>query len=676
MKRICSIVLIALFLFSLVACTAPAQSESAPSEAAAAAHAEDEWAIYWYLCGSNLESDFGAATADLEEMLAVALPQNVKVVIQTGGSDSWHRDDIDPEKSQRFLAENGELTLLEEQEIQNMGDAQTLEDFLRFGAEQYPAKRTMAIIWNHGGGSLRGAAFDDQFEKDALSLAEMHEAFTAVFDENSENPPLDIIGFDACLMATIDTAATFSGIAQYMVASEDVEPGVGWEYEGWMSAFAETPSIDPLDLSIRICDSYMLGVEAGMWPEAVDSCTLSVTDLGEVPALLDAYDAYGRRALETAASDPALVNHIGQVSREVENYGGNTRWQGYTDMVDLGDFAAKTADLFPEENEQIQQALQACVAYNTRGAYHENSSGLAAFYPYSGTVDDIATFAELSPSRAMAYFYEYSLTGAVSEEGMAYLEEMDISSLPELENVLTAGWSGAPLTMNEEGYITLDLGESAQDILSTIRYELLFFDADEGYIALLGLDDDIVANWETGVFEDNFRGVWGSLDGSVCFMELSHYNDRYNYYSVPVLLNDEEYSMEVVYDFDEETFFIEGLRAPSDESGAASRELIQLQEGDVVTPLLMGAPMDNSSGLSFWTGTAVTVTADTAFYETPLDDGDYALRFVMEDSQGNTASSKTGYFTVENGEVFANTVGFPTEAINVTYSQQSDEAAS
>ncbi|MBQ2739375.1 MAG: hypothetical protein IJF36_04000, partial [Oscillibacter sp.] len=47
---------------------------------------DQTWAIYWYLCGSDLESWYGCANADLEEMMAVTLPENVQVIIQTGGA--------------------------------------------------------------------------------------------------------------------------------------------------------------------------------------------------------------------------------------------------------------------------------------------------------------------------------------------------------------------------------------------------------------------------------------------------------------------------------------------------------------------------------------------------------------------------------------------------------------
>ncbi len=651
--------MLALLLLLLTACTGQSDIASG-SETAPMAEDTTEWAIYWYLCGSNLESDNGAATEDLAEMLAVVLPDNVKMVIQTGGSESWHREDIDPEKSQRFLAENGSLTLLEEQEKQNMGDGQTLEDFLRFASENYPAERSMALLWNHGG-SLSNISYDQQYEMDSLTLPEMREAFTAVFEENEEDPPLDIIGFDACLMATVDTAATFADLASYMVASEDLEPGMGWGYEGWMKTLAENPSVDPLTLSKSICDSYLLGIENSPWPQEVDTATLSVINLGEIEALLQAYDAFGRRLLELAAEEAAFVNHVGQLSRGVENYGGNTRWQGYYNRADLGDFATKTARFLPEESAQLQAALEACVDYNVRGAYHPHSNGLSVYYPYSGLPEEVLSFAEVSVNEAIAHYYEYTITGEVSEEGEAYLNEMGIESLPELENINTAGWQDAPLTLNDQGYITLDLGESAQDILSSITFELYAIDEEHDMVILLGMDDDMVADWENGVFEDNFRGVWGSLDGSLCFMELYAYNERYNYYTVPVLLNGEDLNMQVAYDFELEEFFIEGLSAPADESGAAGRDLLQLQVGDVVTPKLMAASLQNGGAFTFIAGEEITVTANTRFYETDLENGDYVMRFVMEDSQSNTAYSSKGFITVQDDEMFVNTTGIPVD---------------
>ncbi|NLT14644.1 MAG: hypothetical protein GXY05_09910, partial [Clostridiales bacterium] len=121
MKKIFSSLLALCMLLSLAACgggevTAPPPEQPAASEAAASqAAAEADWAVYWYLCGSDLETNGGFASGDFAELLEVTLPDNVKVVIETGGSSAWHNDFVDPSKLQRFVYESEGLKLVDEQ---------------------------------------------------------------------------------------------------------------------------------------------------------------------------------------------------------------------------------------------------------------------------------------------------------------------------------------------------------------------------------------------------------------------------------------------------------------------------------------------------------------------------------------------------------------------------------
>ena len=75
---------------------------------------DGSWAVYWYLCGSDLETEGGCATTDLEEMLQVELPENVNVVIQTGGAVEWQNEYMDSTVIQRWLYNSEGLQLLEE----------------------------------------------------------------------------------------------------------------------------------------------------------------------------------------------------------------------------------------------------------------------------------------------------------------------------------------------------------------------------------------------------------------------------------------------------------------------------------------------------------------------------------------------------------------------------------
>lgn len=648
-RKCLSAVLALLMLLALAACGAGENEPTGEPTTGKNVASDTEWAIYWYLCGSDLESNHAAATNDLAELMEVKLPEHVKVVIQTGGTSAWQNDVISADKLGRYVYDHNGLQLIEELPSTSMGDGQTLKDFLAFGKENYPAKRTAVVFWNHGGGSVSGAAFDELYGMDSLSLAEMQQAFAETFGENPQNQPVDVIGFDTCLMATVDTAYTFSGIGKYLVASQEVEPGNGWLYSGWLGALAAAPDMEPLELSKVICDSYVQGCqEVG----TEDNITLSVTDLSKVSGLIAAYDDFGKEALASAVENPAFFAHFSKIAGSIENYGGNTREQGYTNMTDLGGLAVKSSELLPESSGNVSAALADCVVYKVNGKYRPASAGLSCYYSYNGDVDDFNAYAGIGPADSFKYLYAYGLTGELSEQGMDYIAQMNYSALPELMTLNSVNWQDMPLTVDENGNATLTLGSEAANILSSLTFELYYADTEEDVLLCLGTDNDIVADWEQGVFHDNFRGVWGSLDGALCYMEIAYEGEGYNQYSVPILLNGEEYNLMVIYDFESAAYYIEGARKPLDESGAADKNLRDLVEGDEVQTIHYATTI--SGGADELTAVpidTITVTSETAFAEIELGDGIFIMMYAMRDSQGNVAYSAAATFESAGGEI-------------------------
>ena len=135
---------------------------------------------------ADLESEGGLPPATCQSCWRWSCRKNVTVVIQTGGAAQWQNDVVEADKLQRFVYNSEGLQLVDEQPSASMGDSETLEEFLRFARENYPADRTAVVFWNHGGGSVSGAAFDELYDYDSLTLDEMYAAFSQVWEPSLE----------------------------------------------------------------------------------------------------------------------------------------------------------------------------------------------------------------------------------------------------------------------------------------------------------------------------------------------------------------------------------------------------------------------------------------------------------------------------------------------------------
>lgn len=605
------------------------------------------WSIYWYLCGSDLESDGGMATEDLQEMMEVDLPENVNVIIQTGGASQWQNDIVDASVNERYLYSSEGLELLEQQPMANMGEEGTLADFLTFCKDNYPADKTAVIFWNHGGGSVSGAAFDENFGYDALTLTEFYHAFDAAYDLSLENPPIDVIGFDTCLMATIDTAYTFADIGNYLVASEELEPGGGWNYTGWLEALAKKPGMDGAILGQEICDSYMEGCEE-YWAE--DEATLSVIDLTKTGPLFEAYEAMGAEALKYALEDYSFFGDFGRQAVRSENYGGNTRDQGYSNMVDLGHLAKNCEDILPRKSKDVIESLEECVVYKVNGVYRENAQGLSCYFSYNGDLRDLHGFQSIGCSDAFKYLYDYGLEGKFTDEGIEFLDSLGYADrgVPEAPEVMLE--EEYPLELDDEQYAVMEIDDETMDMLKGVYFQLAYVNEEEDIMYMLGQDNDIDADWDKGIFKDNFRGVWGAIDGHFVYMEVAFEDENTTVYSVPILLNGEAYNLRVIYDFNDEKFHIKGARKAMDESGMADKNLVQLKPGDEITTIHYSSSISGDDDFVEVPMETFTVTEDTSFNEKDMTEGTFLMMFELIDTKNNSSYSQMVQFDVDGDD--------------------------
>ena len=185
---------------------------------------KDTVTIMIYMCGTDLESRSGMATSDLQEMAAASIGENVNVLVYTGGCTGWRNQVISKDVNQIYQVKGGNLVrLVENAGTSPMTEPENLTSYIQWCTKNFPANRNELIFWDHGGGSLSGYGYDEKFPRSgSMRLDGINQAL------KNAGTTFDFIGFDACLMATMETALTLSQYADYLIASEETEPGVGW----------------------------------------------------------------------------------------------------------------------------------------------------------------------------------------------------------------------------------------------------------------------------------------------------------------------------------------------------------------------------------------------------------------------------------------------------------------
>ena len=639
---------------------------------------EDTWLVYWYLCGTDLESNNGAATLDLNELVQTNLPPNVKVLIQTGGTVNWQNELVPNGAIGRFLYDAEDFKPLETLPDADMANESTLEDFIRYGKDNFQADHRVFIFWDHGGGSAVGICYDERTGH-ALSLNDLNKAFANVYGENPDNPPFELIGFDACLMATYDVASSIYGFSKYMVGSEEVEPGNGWNYTGWVGALAKNPAMSGALLGKAICDSYMEGCRQY---RTADAATLSLIDLSQVPALSVAYEYFGYEALQNARKDArGFFSTFGRGAQRAENYGGNTRRSGFSNMVDLGDLARQSKSLLPSTSGDLISAIDDAVIYKVNGGYRTKGSGLSGFYSYDGSEQALVSYINVDAApttQKLLYYYliygelpdnavkaidsgsfEKDLKAAKAQIDAAkpapQIEEVPVTSTPpaQRENLFTVeSLEDFPVQVDKDGNAFVKLTPEQMEILSSVRCELVYISVEDDIVLFLGSDANVDANWETGIFKDNFSAVWPTLDGHLVYMEITAETDEYNLYDVPIKLNGVECNLQVAYTFDDNAYHILGARKAIDDNGMADRELVKLKAGDQITTVHYGKLISNDDEFIPVDNETFTLDSDSpVFKDEETGDGLFGYFFEFVTPTDDSALSTMIQFNVENGQI-------------------------
>ncbi len=567
---------------------------------------KDVVTVMVYICGSDLESENGMATADLNEMLHANLDDDhVNVIVETGGAKKWNNSVVSAKTNQRYRVTSKGLQVLDRDVgKRSMIDPNTLVDFIQFCAKNYPANRNMLILWDHGGGSISGYGYDQNYSG-TMTLDKINSAL------NKGGVKFDFIGFDACLMGTFETAVVTEPYADYLIASEEAEPGCGWYYTNWLGKLSQNPSIGTVELSKTLIDDFN-NVCKKNYPGC--NTTLSIVDLAEfagtVPEPFNAFSGELSDLLD--ASD---YKQVADARADAREFGTTAK----ANHIDLIDFASK---LNSSKANALTKVLKSCIKYNRTSVSMKNSNGLSIYFPYSsfksmnsavaiydsiGMDADYArcikSFASLAAGGQIATGGQSSpfgsLFGGYSSDTSAYSSSDILSTLlgggstsgsgdllsslfggagqsssatDFLGGILggdSYGWfdSGRVLRSGEmydqnsltvadmeitekgDGYV-LKLTDKQWELVESVQLNVFVKDSNgDGYFDL-GMDNRYtIKNGELAIEFDN---TWLCLNGQVVpYYFIGHVEDGNNWADVgrvPVLINGVRYDLILVFD--------------------------------------------------------------------------------------------------------------------------------
>ena len=589
---------------------------------------KDTVTIMVYMCGADLESQQGMATSDLKEMASAKFEDNVNLLVYTGGAKKWRNNVVSASRNQIYQIKDGAFYCLkDDMGSGSMTNPDTLTTFLKFGKENFPADRMCLIFWDHGGGSVSGYGYDERYgQGQTMTLAGINQAL------KNADIKFDFIGFDTCLMATVENGIMLSQYADYMVASEETEPGVGWYYTNWLTQLGKNTSTPTVRIGKTIADDF---VDVCSQKCRGQATTLSVVDLAELQATVP------QELKEFSIETNGLIQN--KEYKKVSKARSSSRefaQQSRIDQIDLIHFAK---NLGTAEGKDLAGALEGAIKYNRTGGGISNAYGLSIYFPYKRTnkvKQMVSTYQAIGMdeeyTRCIQEFASLEVSGQVSAgtpissyssqtmtpagllesltgQGGGYTTSYSSGGLNDLLGSLYGGGSsggstgsildlfmGRSLKAESAAEYILENHFDANTLvwrngrisLSREQWSLVdslalnvFLDDGNGYIDL-GMDN--VYELDGNDLLETYDGTWLSIDGEpVAYYNLDTVEEGDNYVIsgyVPAILNGERVKLMLNFDSERPFGYIAGARKvyPEAETEQQSKELIAIGKGDRV----------------------------------------------------------------------------------------------
>ena len=555
-----------------------------------------------YMCGTDLQED---ACEDMLELAEVDDGDAINIVILAGGAKEWELEGLEGNSRTLIVLDNGDAEEWDDWGRKSMGSTESLEQFLQYGFEEYRADRMVVILWDHGAGSEGGICFDETAGDDGLTMVEINEALSRM-EKKIPDFHINVFGCDACMMATYEMAAMLSEHpVDYFVASEELEPGTGWDYTALLTALKKNPSMTDEALCNSIIDSYM---KAGLRNDPDDYMTLSAVRLTGMQALRDSMEEFA-----DVMSGQIQGGNLASVRRgRSRMYTFGSFDDGSWDMVDLGSALDIYAQFDAEKAAEAKRCLKAVIVGNRQTDNLDPCCGLSILIPQDTTdtfdeYRDGMNLTDVIPNWiGFVNQYVSQLTG-----GSYHLTSADTSQI-SMDSFSVSGYTSTSSYFNwmnwdeqsgnysemPEEEAEIPITDGTQGFTATLpKDDLAYLDYVEGMLLIDLSDEDMecyvdfgtmqnnLVDWDTGRVVSLYDGTWPVFGGVPVPLYDQSNNGNSRRSLIPVKLNGEYTYLVVVFPAGSTEGRIMGANAGYDQNGLPIRNVTKLKPGDVIIPI-------------------------------------------------------------------------------------------
>lgn len=614
-KSLTLISMIVTFMLLLAGCGGSNTEKTKSAAPTSSGNKNGTTTLMVYMVGSDLESGYACASDDLKEMMKVGSNDKFNIIVQTGGASKWNISGISASTNQRWLVKKDKLEKIQDVGKGDMGKPDTLSDFVSWGTKSYPADKYMLVFWNHGGGSISGYGYDE-LTNSMLSLTDISSAL-----KKANNKSFELIGFDACLMATLETANILQPYSKYMAASEEIEPGHGWNYTTITKAIADTPGISGNDLGKVIADGFKAQAAD---EETVDGITLSVLQLDKIPNVIKSLEGLSD-SIKTDIPDTKKFNTIAKARGRSEGFGQSS--DGSSDMIDLADLANKVSSSsdYKQKGTDLINAIKDAVVYKVAGNDKAEASGISIYFPNNGTAEEITDSLKQYSQTGFSAKYGQLITDYISKRTGKKIDVKFEDKIPTVDN---GKYEITPDNLDVE---KIDKIYSVLAIKSP---------KDSNEIVIIGMDSNVEVDKKSGKISNNFSGQWVTLNGNFVSMYLMDEQGDSSRYTIPAKLNGTKVDILVDVDYKKGSYkFIGAWKGINPKTGMADKNIIKLKEGDKILPIYKY--FNKSTGKSgYFEGKEFSFSNKPKLALSKLPKGNYLYGFYMIDIYQNENLSK------------------------------------